>query len=210
MLNAKLVVVGGNTQYDQIDLKLPVVIGRGMDVDLTMTDELISRRHAEIFEEKGRLLVRDLGSRNGTFVNNRKIESVSFLDPEQLLTLGTMTFRAIYVVSDQTDLAQLSETVRINFNETESVLRPSQTEDQNRVSVRSDRQNQDDLETLDLDDYLKKQRSSEPPSNVSARKTTYAGPGPEPQVPSRVDTLSAPGIEPDEISAEHLNRRYPK
>ncbi len=100
MLAAKLVVVGGDAQQAEIDLKLPLLVGRGRDVALTVPHALVSRRHCEIIERTGRLVVRDLGSLNGTFVNNQRIETEQILEPDQLLTLGTVTFRAVYRVSD--------------------------------------------------------------------------------------------------------------
>jgi pSer/pThr/pTyr-binding forkhead associated (FHA) protein len=211
MVDAKLVVVGGTAQFDQIDLKLPVVIGRGSDVDLALTDELISRRHAEIFEDKGRLLVRDLGSRNGTFVNNCRIQEVSSLEPEQLLTLGTMTFRAIYVPNEALELESLqsTETVRINFNETEPILQPSRAEDLSRVSTVNDLPPQDDIETVDLDEYVKRRDSSELPVEIAARKSEYARMGSEAETPRRAEPLF-PLSELLENTAEFLKRRFPK
>jgi pSer/pThr/pTyr-binding forkhead associated (FHA) protein len=211
MVDAKLVVVGGTAQFDQIDLKLPVVIGRGSDVDLALTDELISRRHAEIFEDKGRLLVRDLGSRNGTFVNNCRIQEVSSLEPEQLLTLGTMTFRAIYVPNEALELESLqsTETVRINFNETEPILQPSRAEDLSRVSTVNDLPPQDDIETVDLDEYVKRRDSCELPVEIAARKSEYARMGSEAETPRRAEPLF-PVSELLENTAEFLKRRFPK
>lgn len=101
MLNAKLVVVGGDAQQAEVQLRLPLVIGRGRDVGLTVSHALVSRRHCEIIERNGRLVVRDLGSLNGTFVNNQRIEDEQTLEPEQLLTLGNITFRAVYQIDDQ-------------------------------------------------------------------------------------------------------------
>jgi hypothetical protein len=49
------------------------------------------------------LFVRDLGSLNGTYVNSQKIDSEHWLQPDQLLTLGTVTFRAIYQLSEGGD-----------------------------------------------------------------------------------------------------------
>jgi hypothetical protein len=57
---------------------------------------LVSRKHCEVFEKEGQLFVRDLGSLNGTYVDNHKIESEHVLAPDHLLTLGTVTFRAVY------------------------------------------------------------------------------------------------------------------
>ncbi len=96
MLKAKLVVVGGDAKAAEVRLKLPTVIGRGKEAGLTVPHGLVSRRHTEIFEKNGRLFVRDLGSLNGTYVNNTKIESEQPLEPNQLLTLGNITFRAVY------------------------------------------------------------------------------------------------------------------
>jgi len=96
MLDAKLVVVGGTMEKQEIVLDVPLVIGRGSEADLVVADGLVSRRHAEIFEQNGRLFVKDLGSLNGTFINNQRIVEAQALDSHQLLTLGTVTFRAIY------------------------------------------------------------------------------------------------------------------
>ena len=96
MLKAKLVVVGGDAKAKEVDLKLPTVIGRGRDVSLTLPHPLVSRRHTELFEKDGYLFVKDLGSLNGTYVNNRRIDSEHRLAPNQLLTLGNVTFRAVY------------------------------------------------------------------------------------------------------------------
>jgi pSer/pThr/pTyr-binding forkhead associated (FHA) protein len=96
MLNAKLVVVGGDAKAKEVSLKLPTVIGRGKDVTLTLPHALVSRKHTEIFEKDGWLFVKDLGSLNGTYVNNRRIKDPQKLLPNHLLTLGNVTFRAVY------------------------------------------------------------------------------------------------------------------
>lgn len=96
MLNAKLTVVGGAAKATEINLKLPTTIGRGRDATLTLPHPLVSRKHCEIFERDGKLYVRDLKSLNGTFIDSERIEGIAELSPEQLLTIGTVTFRAQY------------------------------------------------------------------------------------------------------------------
>lgn len=94
-LDVKLVVVGGDVKTTELKLRLPSTIGRGRDTSIVLPHPLVSRRHCELFEAEGRLMVRDLGSLNGTFVNNQRITE-SPLPPGELLTIGTVTFRAVY------------------------------------------------------------------------------------------------------------------
>jgi hypothetical protein len=56
---------------------------------------LVSRQHCELYETEGRLMVRDLGSLNGTFINNERISDAP-LPSGELLTVGAVTFRAMY------------------------------------------------------------------------------------------------------------------
>ena len=51
----------------------PIGIGRGDDNDLVVADPLLSRHHARIVPRNGRLVLRDLASRNGTRVNGRAV-----------------------------------------------------------------------------------------------------------------------------------------
>ena len=94
-LNAKLVVVGGDVKTTEVELKLPSTIGRGRGTSIVLPHPLVSRQHCELFELNGQLMVRDLGSLNGTFVNNQRITE-SPVAPNELLTVGTVTFRAVY------------------------------------------------------------------------------------------------------------------
>ncbi len=49
-------------------------IGRSTHCDLTIADRFLSRRHARVFAADDGWQIEDLGSRNGTFINGRKIE----------------------------------------------------------------------------------------------------------------------------------------
>ena len=50
-----------------------VTIGRGSDCDIVLPDRQVSRFHARIERENGGFLIRDLGSKNGTYVNGQEI-----------------------------------------------------------------------------------------------------------------------------------------
>lgn len=67
------------------------VIGRRQDCDLCIPLMIISRKHCELNQDQGQLTIRDLGSRNGTFVNGLQIEN-SQLDAGDRINIGPLTF----------------------------------------------------------------------------------------------------------------------
>jgi FHA domain/Domain of unknown function (DUF1707) len=50
-----------------------LTIGRSSSCQLVLSDDTVSRRHAELFLDGGRWILRDLGSSNGTWVNGRRV-----------------------------------------------------------------------------------------------------------------------------------------
>ena len=65
-----------------------VVIGRSRDATFTVDDERVSRRHLRITFREETLWAEDLGSRNGSKLNGRRIEGRVALQPGDLLTAG--------------------------------------------------------------------------------------------------------------------------
>lgn len=94
-MNAKLIIVGGKANRSEIALRLPTVIGRSREADLTMAHPMVSRRHCELFQEGGLLKIRDLGSLNGTFVGEEQVREAE-LYPSTEFTVGPLTFRVEY------------------------------------------------------------------------------------------------------------------
>lgn len=55
-------------------LSLPAVIGRGEGATLRLKEDSVSRRHCELIDRDGTVVVRDLGSTNGTQVDGEPLE----------------------------------------------------------------------------------------------------------------------------------------
>jgi hypothetical protein len=73
------------------ELQTPVtLLGRGTDCDLRMVDAGVSRHHAELRVEDGQVVLVDLGSTNGTFVNGQPMRRVVLADGTNV-TLGRTT-----------------------------------------------------------------------------------------------------------------------
>jgi len=107
-MEAKLSVVGGKASKAEVALKLPTIIGRSRGAGLTVAHPMISRQHCEVFEANGLLMIRDLGSLNGTSVGGQKIKEAP-LPPDAQFTVGPLTFRVVYEYDG--DLSELPDAV---------------------------------------------------------------------------------------------------
>jgi pSer/pThr/pTyr-binding forkhead associated (FHA) protein len=94
MLQYVLRFVAGKDQGREFPLPpdLTIVIGRVNDADLLLLDEKISRKHAKISTHGGRVVIEDLASRNGTFVNGVRIRSVELQEGDQIV-VGSSTIQ---------------------------------------------------------------------------------------------------------------------
>lgn len=65
-----------------------VTIGRGQSADIVIDNVSVSRNHASLQFLDNRYLLTDLGSRNGTLVNGRKIEGTVPVSPSDVIQIG--------------------------------------------------------------------------------------------------------------------------
>jgi EmrB/QacA subfamily drug resistance transporter len=118
----KLQINAGPAAGTTIELVGAMIIGReGADIAVEGDTEM-SRRHALLRVEGGRVLVEDLGSTNGTYVGDRRITSPVWLDSDTELKLGlsrmTVRFAAPTVAPDSVEATALRPVDR-------TVLRPA-------------------------------------------------------------------------------------
>ncbi len=87
---AYVIVIAGPNVGEMFKVGMGGDIGRGSDVEFRLTDTEISRRHARIKRRGGDVLVEDLNSTNGTFVNGEQIEVQKLADGDKI-QVGTTT-----------------------------------------------------------------------------------------------------------------------
>jgi pSer/pThr/pTyr-binding forkhead associated (FHA) protein len=63
-------------------------IGRAPSCQIRLTDTYISQLHAKISERNGSWVVEDLGSTNGTYLNQRKVTSPAAIAPGDRIRVG--------------------------------------------------------------------------------------------------------------------------
>lgn len=73
-----------------------VLIGRGGELDIVLVEDMVSRKHAKITTAEGKIVIEDLGSTNGTFVNGEKIKRARLKLGDRVL-IGTSILKLIDV-----------------------------------------------------------------------------------------------------------------
>lgn len=81
-------IVEGPDAGLQVELRGPLEIGRDPICDLSLTDELVSRRHARVAPSNGAATAEDLGSSNGTFLNGLQLHGTGTFSPGDHMLLG--------------------------------------------------------------------------------------------------------------------------
>ncbi len=75
-INARLTILGGPLSGQETLISQgKLIIGREEDCSLRIQSEFLSRHHCVLLLDEDTLRIRDLGSKNGTFVNGRRIGS---------------------------------------------------------------------------------------------------------------------------------------
>lgn len=93
-MQPKFIVNSGRSAGRGIAIKRQkLLIGRAEECDVRPLSEEVSRRHCEIVHGGGQVTVEDLGSRNGTFVNGRKIEVKTTLADGDILRIGSLELK---------------------------------------------------------------------------------------------------------------------
>lgn len=97
------------------DLVPPVSIGREEENTIRLNDERVSRFHAKLQEDAGRIILTDLDSTNGTRVNGRPVQ-MRVLKPGDQVTIG----RCLLLFGSPDEILARSERGRVEASASQS------------------------------------------------------------------------------------------
>src|SRR3954447_22636978 len=88
-----LEIVEGAGDGRQFRVDAPLDIGREPGPGIALeSDTQVSRRHARVTPERDRAVIQDLGSTNGTFVNDQVVHGPRFVAPGDRIRVGLTVF----------------------------------------------------------------------------------------------------------------------
>lgn len=91
---AKLVVLSEGMAGQSYELKVDrTTVGRVEDNTFPIAQPSVSSHHCEIYLRGNDVVVKDLNSTNGTFINNNQVTTEAVLKPGQILRLGQVELR---------------------------------------------------------------------------------------------------------------------
>jgi pSer/pThr/pTyr-binding forkhead associated (FHA) protein len=110
MLKSYLVIEGGLSGERAYDLENRLTIGRAPESDIHLPDPSVSWRHALVYVEDGKAVLEDLGSSNGTYLNEMRVDK-ALLSSGDTLRLGKVTvwFLQEKEFSKQTQMKETQE-----------------------------------------------------------------------------------------------------
>lgn len=91
---AALLVVGGDLNGTIFDLKDPIVsVGRNADNIIALEFNGISRYHFKLHVSETNVVLEDCGSKNGTYLNNKKIDELTTLSKNDIIKVGSIALK---------------------------------------------------------------------------------------------------------------------
>ncbi len=186
-MDYQLVVVRGRSTAQAIKLEDGVTtVGRQEGCQLKINSSQVSRKHCELFEKKGLLLVKDLGSSNGTFVNGKKIEGQRVLEPGNELGVGPVKFRVEKIGA----VAKVGAGAGADDQAT-SGPKPGDTAIA-QATVESPEPADEDVFELDFDDTVAEAVSGDPAAATPPAPPAAVVPSPEPKPEPKPEPAKPP------------------
>jgi hypothetical protein len=96
---ARLLLESGGERRE-IKVAGPTTVGRSQTAGVYLDDKTLSREHTQFYVDHGRLCVRDLDSKNGTYLNGVLLKQPAALKPGDRVKVGVAMFTVVHEAGD--------------------------------------------------------------------------------------------------------------
>lgn len=110
----KIQAISGDLTGQEISIDRDMLVGRHQSADIVLQAAEISRKHAAFLVKEDALWVQDLGSSNGTFVNDQRIDVEALLKEGDIVQFASLKFSVLAPAQEvvvEPELEQTAERV---------------------------------------------------------------------------------------------------
>ncbi|MDR2438332.1 MAG: FHA domain-containing protein [Planctomycetaceae bacterium] len=185
-MDVQLVVAGGSKAGQVIPITGPkFIIGRADDCHLKPRSELISRYHCAVISEDGYVAIRDLGSKNGVYLNGERVSMEHELKNGDKLSIGPLEFFVHLAIElkgqKKPKVESISEAVTRTVEIQSTTTKPDEKEAEIADWLLSAGESEQDQETKTIDasdllNQLQSQSPAEPEKNPKEESGTFKKP----------------------------------
>jgi pSer/pThr/pTyr-binding forkhead associated (FHA) protein len=100
-MDVHFVIVAPANRKRSVAVRLPILVGRTEEAEFRIQQDSVSRRHCEFFLRDEAVFVRDLGSTNGTMLDDEQISATvpTRVPPGSVVRIGGVAFRVDYAAA---------------------------------------------------------------------------------------------------------------
>jgi pSer/pThr/pTyr-binding forkhead associated (FHA) protein len=118
-MRAQLLPLDGGSAVDIV--KDMTLVGRKEDCDLRLDHKSVSKMHCVIVKTDGLLLLRDLGSTNGTRVNGQRVRRAALL-PNDQIAFASFKFKVAFGPDEQVAVPAAEHTQHLDAKEVAAIM----------------------------------------------------------------------------------------
>jgi hypothetical protein len=96
---ARLLLESGGERRE-IKVAGPITVGRAQTAGVYLDDKTLSREHSQFYLDHGRICIRDLDSKNGTYLNGARLKQPAALKPGDKVKIGVAVFTVMHEAGD--------------------------------------------------------------------------------------------------------------
>ncbi|MDR1477951.1 MAG: sigma 54-interacting transcriptional regulator [Planctomycetaceae bacterium] len=139
--NAYILRIQNGEQKELIPFtsEVEITIGRAVENRISLLDDRCSRFHAKVYFDSGKWILKDLGSRNGTFVDDKQVlASLCELHHDSQIQIGHSTLKFGYGIHENTDTVNETEEDEVHsgiFGVTGELLRAPEAGDETATGI---------------------------------------------------------------------------
>lgn len=102
-MDVRFVIVSPASKRQSIPVRLPIMAGRSEEAKFRIQQDSVSRRHCEFFLKDDAVFIRDLGSTNGTLLDDELIAASvpTRVKPGSIVRIGSVAFRVDYASAEE-------------------------------------------------------------------------------------------------------------